>query len=482
MRNIKISAVLTALLLTIAVLFTDCGFLGNVRASAAFEPDVNTYSEAYYMVNVDLDTVIAAKNENERCYPASVTKIMTAIVALENCSDLSTPVKITYDCTNEFWEGDPNLEGPALAGFAVGQTNLTMEDCLYALLVASACEAANIIAYNIGGGSIPTFIDMMNKKAEEIGCTGTHFTNPHGLWQKDHYSTTYDLYLIARYAYDKLPQLIDIANTTEYTFPTNQYNPFPYTKVNFNSLIRNVSDNPYYYEYAKGIKTGSINVYWDENGEEHPGFMNMASTASMNGFTYLLVTTGAPYYESDGATHTNGHFKDHIAMYKWVFRTFDIMEVLNENAAIASIRVDMGENADTAILKPSSSFSTLLPTNLKPEDIKQVPTITAEKNDNGAIVAPIEKGQVLGTLELWLNGELLATRNLIASQSIALSQFEYTMRMINSIFDKGWFKLCIGALAALIVADVILNSIQKSRIAKMEARQKRRNSISRFRQ
>ncbi len=475
MRNIKIRAVLTAFLFSFAVIFT--GF-ADIPAQAVFEPETDLYSTGYYMVNLDLDTIIAAKNERERCYPASTTKIMTAIVALEHCSDLSTPVQVTYDATNEFWEGDPNLEGPATAGFAVGQTNLTMEDCLYALLVASACEAANVIAYNIGGGSIPAFIDMMNQKAAEIGCTGTHFSNPHGLWQADNYTTPYDLYLIARYAYDKLPQLIEISNTTEYVFPANAYNPSSYTLANYNMLIRNISDNPYYYEYASGIKTGSINKYWDTDGTEKPGFMNLVSTASMNGFTYMLVTTGAPYYDAEG-NRTQGHFKDHIALYKWVFRTFNIVEVLNENTVIANVKVDMGENADIAILKPSSSFSTLLPTDLDPSAIEQKITITAEMNDNNAVVAPIEKGQVMGTLDLLLNGELIATRSLVTSQSIELSQFEYTMRMINSIFGKSWFKLCIAALAVLIVADVILNSIQKSRMAKLEARQKRRNNVGR---
>lgn len=477
MRNIKIPAVLTAFLFTFAVFFSD---FGSVRADAAFIPDLNPYSEGYYMVNLDLGTVIAAKNEHERCYPASVTKIMTAVVALENCSDLQTPVKVTYDATNEFWEGDPNFEGAATAGIAVGQTNLTMEDCLYALMVSSACEVANVIAYNIGGESIPNFIEMMNRKAKELGCTDTHFSNPHGLWQKDNYSTPYDLFLIAQYAYEKLPIFMEICNTTEYVLPANTYNPGPYTITSYNSLIRNIADNPYYYEYAKGIKTGSINVYWDENGVEQPGFMNFVSTASMNGFTYMLVTTNAPYYEEDG-TRTNGHFKDHIAFYKWAFRTFDIMEVLSENTAIASVAVDMGENADVAVLKASSSFSTLVPTSLDPKDIKQVITITAERNDNNEVVAPIDKGQVMGTLELYLYGELLATRSLVASQRIELSQFEYTMRMINSIFDKSWFKLCIGALAVLIIADVILNAIQKSRIAKLEARQMRRGNVNRRR-
>ena len=105
MRNIKITAVLSAFLFTFAVFFTD---IADIRAQAAFTPDVKIESTGYYMVNLDLDTVIAAKNEHERCYPASVTKVMTAIVTLENCSDLDREVAVTYDATNEFWEGDPN--------------------------------------------------------------------------------------------------------------------------------------------------------------------------------------------------------------------------------------------------------------------------------------------------------------------------------------------------------------------------------------
>ena len=146
---------------------------------------------------------------------------------------------------------------------------------------------------------------------------------------------------------------------------------------------------------------------------------------------------------------------------------------------VANIKIDMGENADVVILKPSASFSTLLPKGMDTSVIKQDVKITAEKNDNDAVVAPIEKGQVLGTLELSLNDEVIWHTNLIASQNIELSQFEYTMRMINSIFDKGWFKLCIVLLAVFIIADVILNAVQKNRIAKLEARQRRKANINR---
>ncbi|MBQ9482573.1 MAG: hypothetical protein IJU82_00140, partial [Ruminiclostridium sp.] len=157
--------------------------------------------------------------------------------------------------------------------------------------------------------------------------------------------------------------------------------------------------------------------------------------------------------------------------------TFDIREVMNENTFVANVKVDMGENADVVILKPAAAFSTLLPKDLDPAVIEQKITITAEKNNNDAVVAPIQKGQVMGTLELKLDGDTLWTTNLVASQNIELSQFEYTMRMINSIFDKWWFRLCVLGLALLIIADVVLNAVQKARIAKLEARKTRKANI-----
>ena len=458
---------------------TASGF-GSVKASAAFTPDIELYSTGYYMANIDLGTVIAAKNEHERCYPASITKLMTAIVAYENCSDLTMHMDVTYDATNEFWEGDPNKEGAGTCGIAIGQTNLSMLDCLNGLLIKSGCEAGNVIAYNIAG-SIEKFVDMMNKKAKEIGCRDTHFGNTHGLWQEDNYSTPYDLFLIGKYIYDKLPDLMKITNETECVMPANKDNPSDYKLYNVNALLRNVSDNAYYYEYAKGMKTGSIGEYYTKDASgawsvEHEGFANIISTASKDGFTYMLVTVGAPYHDEEG-NKLNGHFKDSIALYKWAFRTFDMVTVMTENTIVASVKVDMGEDTDVAILKPASGFSMLLPKDLDPSVIKQEVNITAAKNANEAVVAPIEKDQVMGTLTLSLDGDTLWTTNIVASQSIELSQFEYTMRMINSIFDKWWFKLCVASLAVFIIADVVLNAVQKARIAKLEARKTRKANI-----
>ena len=239
MRNAKIFSFVAAFIFS-ACFFISCG--GEVNAVSGFEPDFTVASEGVFMINTDTDIVVLQKNADKKFYPASTTKIMTCIVALENISDLDQKVRITYDATNEFWEGDPNKDGAGTCGIAVGQTNLTMRDCLYGLLVKSGCEAGNVIALNICD-SIADFVNLMNKKAAEIGCKDTHFGNTHGLWQTDNYSTPYDLYLIGRYAYDKVPQVIEIANQQEIVMPENKYNPAPYTYVNVNSMIRNISNN-----------------------------------------------------------------------------------------------------------------------------------------------------------------------------------------------------------------------------------------------
>ena len=138
--------------------------LPSVSVSAAFTPKFALHSEGVYMVNLDTDIVIVSKNADKKLTPASTTKIMTALVALENIKDFNAKVVVNSTATDEFWSGNPNYEGPSTADIRSGQENVTYWDCLYALMVCSACEAGNILAVNIAG-SIPDFVAMMNAKA-----------------------------------------------------------------------------------------------------------------------------------------------------------------------------------------------------------------------------------------------------------------------------------------------------------------------------
>ena len=178
-------------------------------------------------------------------------------------------------------------------------------DLLYALLLPSACEAANIIAYNLGNGNINEFVKMMNDKAAELGCNDTTFANAHGLHDENQLTTASDMSKIVQYAMT-LPKFMEIASTTQYTLePTEVHKTGTFLK-HTNAMLQ--KDSQYYYKYAMGIKTGTL----DEAGR------CLVSTAEKDGVKYLVVSMNAPMTDNDG----NSVFYncvDHTTLYEWAF-------------------------------------------------------------------------------------------------------------------------------------------------------------------
>lgn len=197
------------------------------------------------LMEANTGKVIYEKNAYEKMYPASTTKIMTAILALEN-RELSHVAKVSYN---------------AIFSVPVGYSNanlqldeeLTIEQLLNVLLIPSANDAANVIAEDIGG-SVESFASMMNTKASEIGCKNTHFVNANGVHDENHYSTAYDLALMGQYAM-KNETFRKIVSTVRYTLPvTNKYDKADRIFLTTNNLVN--SKNSQFYEYATGTKTG----------------------------------------------------------------------------------------------------------------------------------------------------------------------------------------------------------------------------------
>ena len=213
--------------------------------AVVFADEPNIYSQAAILVDSKDGTVIYEKNSNERMYPASTTKILTAIIALESCS-LNDRITASPNAINSIKSGYTN------ANIQVGE-ELSMEDLLYALLIKSANEAANVIAEYIAG-STDNFANMMNAKANELGCTNTHFVNANGVHDDNHYTTASDLAIIAEYCM-KNETFRKMVSTQYYTLPaTPQYPSDDRVLKNSNSLL--IPDNTYYYQYAIGMKTG----------------------------------------------------------------------------------------------------------------------------------------------------------------------------------------------------------------------------------
>lgn len=190
------------------------------------------------------ERILYGRNINEKIYPASITKLLTAIIVVENC-ELDEIVTVSENAVKSVPMGYVN------ANLQVGE-ELTVEDLLYVMLIPSANDAANALAEHVGG-NIQSFSAMMNSKAQELGCTGSNFTNPSGLQEETHYTTTKDLFLIAKKAYS-IETIKKIIGTTQYTLPqTNKYIGESRTFITTNYMKRKNMPN-YYCDYCIGRK------------------------------------------------------------------------------------------------------------------------------------------------------------------------------------------------------------------------------------
>ena len=283
--------------LAAVLLFSALG--GPVSASFA-QSAPGTYSGAVILVDRQTGRVLHQKNQNVKVYPASLTKMMTVLLAVEavengsvSLSDqVTASANITYDLSSL----------GSTAGIAVGET-MSLESLIYCAMLSSANEACNIIAEHVDG-TISEFIAHMNRRASELGCTGTSFFNTHGLTSSSHYTTAADLAKIALEA-SRHTMFMDFCGTTERVIPATNYSG-ERTLHNSNALI--CADSQYgsqwVYEGANGIKTGHTS---------YAGYC-LASTAERNGVQLLCVTLSAET--------SNGCFADHKALYDWAFANY----------------------------------------------------------------------------------------------------------------------------------------------------------------
>ncbi|MBQ2596448.1 MAG: D-alanyl-D-alanine carboxypeptidase, partial [Oscillospiraceae bacterium] len=230
------------------------GYLENQLGG---QPDYQAGSHTALLLELNSGIVVYAKNAEERVFPASLTKVMTCLVALKYAGDMLDSLHVTVS--------EEALAGIAEAGgeirLKVGE-QMTLRNALYYLMVVSSNESANVVAEAVGG-DIPSFVNMMNQTAREIGCTDTHFANTHGLHDANHYTTARDLSVIVRAALT-YGTFREIVATAEYTVPaTNLSDATRLTTTNYlilNDGNRYLADNgnyyTYYYDKASGIKTG----------------------------------------------------------------------------------------------------------------------------------------------------------------------------------------------------------------------------------
>lgn len=289
------------------------GFVPGETAYAAVEwpSDISISADGGILMDINSGAVLFEKNSHEPYYPASITKILTALIVIENCG-LDETVTFSNTAVNTL---EPNS---SILGARAGDT-LSVRECLYALLLQSANEVANALAEHCAG-SMDAFAEMMNEKAAELGCTDSHFANPSGLNDPDHYVSAYDMALIAKAAFSN-PTFVEVDSTTYYDVPAGKLKQYPdgWRYYAHHRMLRR--NDSLYYEGVIGGKTG---------------------------YTSLAGNTLVTCAERDGmklvAVVLNGHqthYSDTKALFDYGFKNFKSVPVADQDSTYSKVADDL---------------------------------------------------------------------------------------------------------------------------------------------
>ena len=407
-----------------------------------FTPDaegVRLTSEAVYMENLDAEDVILNKNADVQYAPASLTKIMTCVLVLDEFKDDVEGLKKTKVSAGS--EAFKELENTFASTAGIEKNEkLSYYDLLCALMIPSACEAANIIAVNIGG-SLDGFVEMMNAKASSLGMKNTVYYNAHGLDLNGNVNMTTcrDQAILCKYAINNYPIFTEITSKYSYTLSNGT------TVVNTNSLLDETSD--YYYGYVNGIKTG----FYDEAGR------CLASVATKNGYTYLIVSMKAPAKDKNG-NDVMYSCQDHKKLYMWAYENLDYSVFVEENEEITEAKVLYGKSADFVTLKPANEVSKIWLNSIDMNEVER--KITVDEN----IVAPVYKNDTLGTLELIYEGETIGSVKLVATNDIPRAAVKAEAAVASKFFSSKQFKIALVIIIfAVIIYTIIFKAITKNK-------------------
>ena len=417
--------------------------------------ELSIKSEAVYMINMDSGETIVDIDSNSQRIPASLTKIMTAILLLDEFDGDSDKLESTiYSAGSEAFD---ELYGTGASTADIQPyEEVNCLDLLYALMLPSACEAANIIAIGISG-SLEDFTELMNEKAAELGMNDTHFSCAHGLDTENNYTTCQDVAKMCLYAVNSYPLFNEVVSTYSYTMSATDYHTDGTDIYNTNLTL--LSSSNYYDSDICGIKTGTL----EEAGR------CFASYASYDGVRYLTVTMGAPLEKTDEDTEKGEadsssiyaadtvyyNLIDHINLYEWAYEYIDELKLVDSNSEVREAKVEYGEDGrDYVALKPAEDFSVYFPSYISEDEITREITVY----DN--IVAPVYQGDQLGVMTLSYQGEVIAEIPLVATESVNRSAVSENVAVAKAFPSSNEFKIALCVIAIFIIIFVIVHIVR----------------------
>ncbi len=350
--------------------------------------------KAALLYEIDSETMLYGYNVDDKRYPASLTKVMTCLVALDLCEDLNEMVTAPEDIIANM---DPNGSTMGL----VGGEELPMIDLLYGLMVASANDAAEVIANHLCG-SKEAFVRKMNQKAAQIGCQQTHFVNVHGLHDEEHYTTARDMakILLAALEHETFQELY---STTSYRIDaTNKSEERSLYTTNY--LISKAIYTQYYDPRVIGGKTGFTT----------PAGRCLVSVSESNGMRLLCVVMGAESeVADDGWTMLRyGSFEETLGLIGFGFDNYVPTQILSPNQILGQFDVS-GGSADVQG-KVLNETNTLVPVNSDLSTIRYEYTL-----DRDPLTAPIQEDESIGVVRVWYHTKCLAQQELYAAAPVS---------------------------------------------------------------
>ncbi|MCL1857810.1 MAG: serine hydrolase [Oscillospiraceae bacterium] len=402
-------------------------------------PDIT--ANAAVILNTETGNIVYEKNSQRLVYPASTVKIMTAILVLENVSDLSAKIIISRYVAD-------NIAGNRLDPKISEGEIFTVEDLLNAMLLQGANEAALALAEFVSG-TVSDFVAEMNKKAVELGCVNTVFTNPTGMHSEDMHTTASDMAKIAFYA-SKIQKFMDITDSTKYTVSETNKEREERPLLNRNHFISKAQQTQYYYEYASGINYGST---------QEAGYC-LTTIAEQTGLYYLCVLMGATstVIPDTGSERLNC-FSDAKSLLEWAFSIYSYKTVISAKDKSCSVEVKLSANRDNITLIPDEDRTALLPQNIDME--KEITTEREIYEED--LIAPIDKGQVLGKLTAFYNGEAVGTVNLISTADVERSNILYILDQIKGVVSGSWFRASVIIFIIIFAFYVVINLLRKNK-------------------
>ncbi len=430
MKRFKILSFLLIIVLSLSMLSVPALAEGETSAGSLM-PELT--AQMAVLMDTDTGAVLYEKEGDTRADSYVLNQLMTLLLVCEaiDRQDYALNDMITVSATAlSGLESAPVLASPAL----VPDESLTVENLVYMVAIPGFMDAANVLA-EFNSGTVDAFVGDMNTRAQELGCTNTHFLNATGATVDGQYSTAHDVALITRELL-KSPTIINVLQTRSYTIPATQYAG---TRTITASNVLRDSGNSLYYEYTTIGKTGGVTSFGG----------NFAASASYNDLDVIAVVIGS----SDGTTR----FQDARNLFVWAYTNYGYRTLLNSTDILATVPVEMGSPSEIGV-RAEGQVRQLMAVNEQLGELTYEISYQHEQTGK-TLQAPISAGQYLGDVTVYMDGQNYGTARLVAATSSDISRLEYLGSQMNILLHTQAVQQTVKVLVIVLAVYLLLVAI-----------------------